>query len=244
MAKKYRLMTHEERLAIFQAQVKNLNGLRIAKNQLNRSINNSIRAKDLISEHSLSMLYALLYSSWSEVHFSKLVHTPRALDLADSIEVMRVWNSGGGVGRAWLRCIDIGLSKVPRSEESDGISDAQQKLNEIVEEYIIKPATIRNKIAHGQWCLPLNTTASKPNPVLLPELGRVNQVEVDNWFSVEKKLGEIVENMITSPRKAFPRDYGQISAKLEELIKTAAKSRTIEIKRKLLLSKVSMGILQ
>lgn len=156
-------MDQGSRLAVYQAQVDNLRELTTADRQLRRSINDSLRRNDQVGLRVATKVRALLFCAWAECNFSKMIHTPHGLDLAD-IEVIKRVVANEGIAAGWKKCLEIALS-YSQGHNSGFLANAEQKLSRIVDRFVTEPALLRNKIAHGQWFHALNRENTAVNPV-------------------------------------------------------------------------------
>lgn len=211
------IMDQNRRLKVFQAQTENLREIDRARKQLIRIINLSIRVGDENQIHVYTRLLALLRSAWAETLFSKIIHTPHGFRL-EEIRQIKEHYSSYGVGAGWKKCLELGLAMLRHSPSSKFVPNAQQKLSRLVEQFIIQPSLLRNKIAHGQWVVALNRKNEAINQELTDEIASLDPVEVDVTFSIIQRIAETIEDMIESPQKAFQRDYWVRLAELEAFI--------------------------
>lgn len=66
---------------------------------------------------------------------------------------------------------------------------------------------MRNKIAHGQWCVALNSDNTKINESFTAKINSINVVDLYRSKEAFQSLFRIVEDIIESPNKAHHRDY-------------------------------------
>jgi len=224
-------MNSAERLQIFRAQTENVRLLQQARIQITRTINYALRKGDDTSCQVHTKVLALVFCAWAEANFSKLIHTPNGFTLDEIHQIKQAQKQN--LEKAWEKCIELGLKKVPSSNKSNFIPNAKQKINKIVDDYIITPSHIRNKVAHGQWKIALNGTNTAVNNNLTKELADLDVVIVTKWFKINEYLSNIVENLIESPKKAFNRDYWPELAKLDNFLEES-KNWSIDIKIQLL----------
>ncbi len=77
----------------------------------------------------------------------------------------------------------------------------------MIESYIFDPSLLRNKLAHGQWCIALNRENDRVNADATAEIQNLNVIELYKRKQALEKLAQIIEDIIESPNKAHPRDY-------------------------------------
>ncbi|WP_159820010.1 hypothetical protein [Cyanobium sp. Copco_Reservoir_LC18] len=166
---------------------------------------------------------ALLFCAWSEANLSKLIHTPYGFELSEIDDIKSAWRLN--IEAAWLKTIDFGLAKVATPP-----SNASQKLHSLVRDFVVEPAGIRNKVAHGQWSVALNARGTNLNHDLTDELARLSIVNIQVWFRSSTLLSEVVEALIESPESAFHRDF---ATKLSDLEAFRQRSATFTVSSKL-----------
>lgn len=168
-------------------------------------------------------LMALLFCAWSEANLSKLIHTPYGFELSEIDDIKSAWRLN--IEAAWLKTIELGLAKVATPPPN-----ASQQLRSLVKDFVVEPAGIRNKVAHGQWSVALNARGTNLNPDLTNELARLSIVDIQVWFRSSTLLSEVVEALIESPESAFHRDF---ATKLSDLEAFRLRSATFTLSSKL-----------
>ena len=221
-------MDQNSRLTIFRAQTENVRELKKARCHITKSINFALRKNDQMSANMHTKVLALMYCAWAEASFSKLIHTPYGLEL-DEIEQIRRLHARQGVGPAWKKCLELGLSKISSRGNSGYIPNITQRIERIIDDYVIEPTLLRNKVAHGQWRNALNRENTAFNPELSKLLGTLDVVAVERWYKAQEILIDIIEMLIESPTRAFHRDYWRQICRLEERL-TKRESWTLETK--------------
>src|ERR1035441_1866700 len=161
-------MDEQQRLSVFEAQTKNVRALHKAWKHVNRQINNSMLQEDGIAVEINTKILAVIYCALAEAVFSKLIHTPHGLTL-DEIEQIKRAAKATGVKFGWTKCAEIAIQRV------DGVKhnhrpNVLQKLTAMIDEFIYDPSLIRNKLAHGQWCVALNSENTAVNLDLTSEI--------------------------------------------------------------------------
>jgi hypothetical protein len=224
-------MNNSERLEIFRAQTENVKLLKKAEQQISRTIKNALRRGDETSSEIQTKVLALVFCAWAEANFTKLIHTPHGFTLDEIHQIKQAQQQNLEAG--WKKCIGLGLRRIPSSSKSNYIPNTKQKINKLVDDYIINPSLIRNKVAHGQWKIALNRSNTAVNNDITKEIKALDLVVITKWFKVNRHLSNIVENLIESPKKAFQRDYWSELAKLEDFL-DKSKNWDIETKMQLL----------
>lgn len=216
-------MDNENKLEIYQAQVKNVRSLKECLGQVRRSINAAIRSNDMVAVNAYTRIYALLYCSWSEAAFSKTLHTPYGFDLSEIQQVQAAKRSS--VADGWKKSVELGLRHL-QVQQGSFKPNAKQKLFRLIDRHISDPSKLRNKLAHGQWAIALNRSNEAVNDELTQQIIGLDIVKIDAMMTGHTLLSNLVEHLIESPTKAFMRDWYQYVVRIEEDI-LASEGRTI-----------------
>lgn len=206
-------MNEQQRAAVFQAQTTNVRELERAWAHLNRQINALILARNETSVEISTKLLALIYCALAESLFSKLIHTPHGLMLAE-IEQVKSTNNAMGVKSGWLKCAELAMKRVEGAKSNHG-HNVLKKLSAMIEKYIFDPSLLRNKLAHGQWTVALNRDNTAVNAEITTEINAHTVVELYRRKDALEKLAAILEDIIESPNKAHHRDYWTHLTKFE-----------------------------
>lgn len=206
-------MDEQQQLSVFRAQTKNVRELRHAWKRVNRQINDLLVRKDFKAVEVNTKILALIYCAHAEVVFSKLIHTPYGLALSE-IEQIGEITRVNGIKFGWIKCAELAISHVEGAKRNHR-PNVLQRLTTMIEEFIYDPSLIRNKLAHGQWCVALNATNTAVNNDLTTEMAAFTVVDFyRRWYSLEH-LAAILEDVIESPNRAHRRDYYQRLTDLE-----------------------------
>jgi hypothetical protein len=215
-------MDNTARLAVYRAQTENVRMLNQARKQINRAIHYALRKGDIVSSQVQTRVLALVFCAWVEASFSKAIHTPYGFTL-EEIDQIKWAYQHFNLEIGWKKCIELGLRRISNPKKSNHIPNIRQKISSIVDEYVVAPSVIRNRVAHGQWKKALNNDNTAVNNKITNELGDLDVVVISKWFRVHEYLLSIIETLIESPNRAFHRDYWQEIAKLEDFLKESKK---------------------
>ena len=220
-------MPAAETLPLYRACVANSRDLRTSFRVVGRLINSALKRGDQVSERTLTRLYALTYSSYVEASFMKLVLTPHGFpqDQVDQILSMP------SVQAKWHRAIDLAFLDFSSARKSSEVPNKTKELKDFVDEYVVDPSKIRNKLAHGQFNVALNNTGTKINITKSNDLASMTSVDVYKWFMVHGMLSDIIEDLVESPDNAHNRNYYVKFQNLEAFI-TRTMSWTVATKMK------------
>lgn len=225
-------MNNTVRLQIFHAQTDNVRMLNQARLQINRTINYALRKGDKTSSQVHTRLLALVFCAWVEANFSKLIHTPYGFTL-DEIHQIKEIHQKDSLEAAWKKCVELGLRKISRNKKSNYVHNISFKLNKLIDNYVVTPSHVRNKVAHGQWKVALNNNNTNVNKDITKELDELDAVMLSIWFQAHEHLSNVVEMLIVSPSKGFQRDYWNEITQLENFLQKS-KNWNIDEKIKLL----------
>jgi molybdenum cofactor biosynthesis enzyme MoaA len=87
------------------------------------------------------------------------------------------------------------------------VANTHRKIIRLIDIYVYDPSILRNKIAHGQWKIALNSNNTKVNPAITSRVQSITIVDLYRYKKAFQSLFRIVEDIIESPNKAHHRDY-------------------------------------
>ena len=198
-------MQEQQRLDVFRAQTKNVQELERSWKHINRQLNALLLTSNSVAVHVNTKILALVYCALAEALFSKILHTPKGLTL-DEIQQVKAATKTGGVKEGWIKCVELALLSVQGAKGNHG-PNVRQRLKRLIEKFIFDPSLLRNKLAHGQWCIALNRDNDAVNTQLTLEISDLDVVEIYRRKSALQRLAVILEDIIESPNKAHHRDY-------------------------------------
>ncbi len=206
-------MLESDRLDVFAAQTENVRALEQAWKHINKTINAAYSNGEYSTAEIHTKLLAQVYCAFAEAVFSKVIHTPEGLTLD---EISQVKSKGKrNIGEAWKKCVELSLRKV-QGKSSGHVANTRQKIESLIDKYIYDPSLLRNKIAHGQWKVALNTHNTKINVSLTSKVQGITVVDLYRHKGAFQSLFRIVEDIIESPNKAHHRDYWSHITQFEE----------------------------
>ncbi len=224
-------MNREQQLNIFKAQTQNVREILKTWTHLQRSINREFLGNNLTSASLHTRLLTLVFCSWSEASFSKLIHTPHGLELEEIAQIKAL--AKGNIIDGWNKCLELGLGRVAKTPKSNYIPNIRQDVGRIISKYVQEPRILRNKIAHGQWKIALNRENDNTNQELTDQISNITVVSLNIWKIAHQGLSNIIEVLIESPDRAFHRDYWHEVAKAQSHLKETEKWSLEEKIRKL-----------
>jgi hypothetical protein len=204
-------MDNAAKLVVYQAQVQNVRSVQVALKQISRLINCSLRHNDSTQTEHLTKIYALMFCTWAEANFLKVIHTPHGLEL-DELEQIKA-SKRTSIVSGWKKAIELGLRHLDANRGSFK-PNARKKLEELVDSHVFDPSLLRNKLAHGQWLVALNRDNDAVNAKLTAEIGSLDVVKIASWIEIHRLLSGVVETLLESPKKAFVRDWYEYAVEL------------------------------
>lgn len=189
--------------AIYEASVKNVRELKKQVKVVKRLLNQALRANRMQEVDALTKTFALMYSAYAEVSFMKLIHTPYGF----SESYIQQIQSGRNLDEKWTKCMELAFGQIAGDHNKGDIANKLKWLRKILNEYVITPSQIRNKIAHGQWAVCLNNDCTAINADMTLIVSRLDFVQIDKLFTIYEMFSQCVEDLIESPRKAHYRDF-------------------------------------
>ena len=128
------------------------------------------------------------------------------------------------------------MRKVGNTRKNGDLQNKLQKLKGIAKEYIKEPSELRNKIAHGEWINAINSKVTSTNENLSHQLSCLDPIKIEKKFKVHGYLGNIVRDLIQSPKSSFHRNYWTHIAGLDEFLRKTRNwdinTRRCELKNK------------
>ena len=121
-------MDEGRRLAIFQAQVKNVRALDTAWKQLNRSLNTSLLKSDHASVSTHTKLLLQIYCGLAEAVFSRTIHIPYGYTL-DEIAQIKTCTRRQNITEGWKLAVKFGLANTEGSS-TNYRPNAQRYIND------------------------------------------------------------------------------------------------------------------
>jgi hypothetical protein len=216
-------MDNAQKLTVYRAQVKNVQALQSSIKHLRRGINAALRDNQAPISHSLTKLYAISFCAWAEANFSKVVHTPPGFE-PEEIRQIQLAKSAG-IASAWKKAVELGIKHLD-ARRGSFLPNARQRLERAIDAHVFDPSLLRNKLAHGQWIEALNRGNDGINVDITQLIAKLDIVKIDGWQMCHRRLAEIVETLIESPKQTFVRDWWGAVEALNEAMETAS-SRTL-----------------
>lgn len=220
---------------LYKAYVNNTNDFLLAGKEVRRTINRALKENKPNTIQVQTKIYALIYSTYSEANFMKMILTPYGFEQKYIEEILKQKN----LQQKWFKVIDLAFKKLTASSKGSEIPNKNQELKRIVIKFVVDPSIMRNKIAHGQISVALNSGNTSLNTELTQKLKELNVVNIFRLFEVNKRLVSIIEDLIESPKKAH---YNFYYSKLQDLQDFIDKSAAWDLNSKMQTKSMSKKI--
>jgi hypothetical protein len=230
-------MPDSSTLEFYKAYSTNVKDFLIAEKDIKRIINRAIKQNKQSTIKVQTKLYALMYSTYAESSFMKMILTPYGLEQKYVDEILNKKN----IQDKWYETIELAFNKFKTFSKGSEIPNKKLELKKIIQKFIIDPSVIRNKIAHGQFSVALNRNNTSLNTELTQKIEDLDIVYIYRLFEINKALVSIIEDLIESPDKAHYMYYYQKYQKLEDFI---SKSSTWNMASKLQTESMSKKVLR
>lgn len=189
---------------IFSIQTENVRELEKSWEQGNRLVNESLRVRDEAATAIQTKLMALLFSAYTEAIFSKLIHTPHALTKSEIKTLKAVFKKNAYSG--WVECLHIVVKKITTKDQIHK-DQVILVIDRLLENYIKEPSEVRNRMAHGQWIVALNSKNTQENHFITTRIKDLNIITLTKYKKSFTLISLIIEDLIESPDKAHVNTY-------------------------------------
>lgn len=203
----------DSNLKLYKAYVENVHELEIAWGICNKVLNSSISRNNQEEIRINTKLLAFIQTSLFENLFYKVIYTPYGFSDAEIKIINRVARKSN-ITDGWKKCIELGLNRVKRNDKGT-YNNIKKKLEWYVNNYVLEPIQVRNKIAHGQWTVCLNSEGNAINNESTLKIQSLDCILIDKWKDGFSSLANIIEIMIESPKKHFYHNLYEVIAKHE-----------------------------
>jgi len=187
--------------------------------QMNRSLNESIQRKDKEKEYVQARCLFLLWVSWMEVSMDLILHSANKLTEAERKSIVACRRE---IDR-WNLCLDLCFAKHYLTGKKRSLTKINlgptafyrfQELKAILKDYIDPYIEIRNRLAHGQWMIAINSEGSGKNQDLTTRLMVLSKKELLLVKMMVKNFVNLV-NVLACSKNEFEKKYDETISKME-----------------------------
>ena len=217
--------------AIYKYYVANLRELDLAISHTGRMARSEIASKDpQQSLRSLLRLYSFLVGAWAETRLKKLLHEESGFNELERSTIL----SEKSQLEQWEKTIDLAfrkqykIAKAPLDKYSLGITNAAKfdALNDVIFNELKIIIEIRNKLAHGQWVYPFNSSETAIEPDKYQLINKENFQSLQFKLSLIKHLVNVIHDLVIS-ETTFKRDFDSHFNKLLQ-VRTNLKTKSYQ----------------
>lgn len=196
-------MPDKSTIHLYKAYAVNVKDFMIAEAEIRRTLNRSLKKNKAVSLNVQTKIYALLFCTFSESNFMKMILTPYGFRQDFIIEII----NQGSIREKWYKCLELAFKENAKKNKGSEVPNKTQELKKIIDKYIIDPSILRNKIAHGQLTIALNRKNTALNIDETQKLKQLDFVRIQILFQINLQLTSIIEDLIESPDKAHHKFY-------------------------------------
>ena len=204
-------MTTLNKGEIYQLMTINVKrGYYFHRKQLLRQLNRCLATNNLSAVESLTISFALMFSTWAEAQFMQVLHTPDFLQDSD-IEDARA----KCIEKQWIYLLDKGFARV---QENQPLKDEKKHdIALIIQKNTVQASLIRNKLAHGQFQIALNREWTNKREDMTTQIAELDFVKIDYLFKIQQVIGFLIRDLVQSPGNSHHRFFEQHKAQLNKL---------------------------
>jgi len=167
-------------------------------------------------------MYSFLIGAWAECRLQKLLHEEFGFSDIERTEV----NSQDTQLAQWKMSVDLAFRKhhsirnAPLDKRVLGVATAARReaLLEVLEKDLRIIIEIRNRLAHGQWIYPLDSTGKRVEQDKYQALNRENLQSLQFKLALVSHIADAVHDLVVSP-ETFERDFEAHFRKLYQVKK-------------------------
>jgi len=208
---------------IGKAHLQNLNTIRQSTRIIDRELNLAIRSKNDFKEQMYIRLLLFLWLTWAECKLNSLLTVPPQISDDDRKFIK---NARSEVDR-WFLLLDLYIRRrFLDGDEQKPLDDLNldaktfnrystiRKMIERVGFYI----EIRNRLAHGQWSIALNSNRTAKNPQITQSIWSITKTDIIVLKRHLIVLAAIIHDLISS-KKAFEQTFDTYTKQSDKVIK-------------------------
>ncbi len=200
---------------------------------IRKSLLNAISSSSIDEELTYTGLYTLLLGVWIEGRLHKLVYEEGAFNETDRQYIY----SGKSIEEKWHKTLEVAFKKFRKIEINQELSSSTTSLgfthfkiySEMkvwITKYISPVATLRNKVAHGQWKFLFvsdkkawkNSYNFTLNETLMKLYPYENYLTIERKFALIKAISLAINNMAVDATKYKTTEFDIAQEKIQEYV--------------------------
>lgn len=190
---------------LYKFSVQNLQSVEIGLTHVERQLRACLKSGDDVASKTFSSLYLLLIGVWSEARFRKLLHEQNGFsdgnreNIAAYSSKLEQWKCALKIG--FEKKYNKSIDRIPKTAKLRYL-----EMETVLESELKGVIEIRNKLAHGQWAIPLT---NREDDISVPQK---TMIENENYLKSKfryKMLGHFSDALhdLVSSENAFERDF-------------------------------------
>lgn len=187
---------------MYEAATLNYREVEKGVTQVERAIVEAIKRSDDASVQALTRVQLLIVSVKAEARLIKILYTPHGLSVTRRNGLLSEENA---IER-WRQTVDDGFRRHYRVRIGEDFADALDHdplakyttLHSLMGNELSGIISLRNKLAHGQWILPLNRGLTSVEPAAMAALNAETTLSLRFRDRLLTQLGNIVVDLIVS----------------------------------------------
>ena len=195
---------------LYKFHVENLRSIEIALSNAAISARKSISQKNNPATQSFIRLYAFLLGAWAETRLHKLINESGAFS---DEEKTKIFSQGTHLDQ-WIKIVEVSFRKYYKITKSDLNEktlphSAFHKLNtirDILDGDLRLIIEVRNKLAHGQWVYPLNSSCTDVESNKYALINKENIMSLQFKRALLSTVADIIHDLVVSI-PTFHRDF-------------------------------------
>lgn len=191
-----------------------------ALTQINLVLNDALKSNNTAKEYAATRLLVFLWMSWAETSLNALIY--KHPHVTEDIRT-KVLSARKEIDK-WHILIDEFFKKHYLSKKQTSITRRIMghspyarylSLKEIIEKEVNIFIEIRNRLAHGQWKIALNTEATNKSQDITTKLWALSKKEILYLKSTLVNLNKILNDLICS-KATFERDFDAYISRIDK----------------------------
>jgi hypothetical protein len=106
----------------------------------------------------------------------------------------------------WVTCLKLIVGKITTKDQVHKDQVIYDVTN-LLKNYIKEPSEVRNRMAHGQWMVALNSNNTQENKFITTRIRDLDIIILTKYKKSFTLMSYIIEDLIESPNKAHVNTY-------------------------------------
>ncbi|WP_394136456.1 hypothetical protein [Aliivibrio fischeri] len=195
---------------------------------IKKSLQNAIASSAKDEEVTYTRLYTLLLGVWIESRLHKLIYEKGAFNENER----KLIYTDKSIEERWYKALEVAFKKYRKIHVNEVLTSQNlgfthfnifSEMKSWIGEYIAPVATLRNKVAHGQWKYPFSNDSGnwadsynfRVNQELISLYAKENYLTIECKFELVKLISVAINNMAVDADKYETADFDSIQSKIQ-----------------------------